>query len=753
MRALQEGLHVWLPNPSTGEYDHPFALASVVEAGDETVRVKMLNSKGMFNTSMRMHVSALDVANKEMTIEGEVEKAEPDNVNLLELSEATLLHNTLLRYEEDKIYTFTGPIVTSVNPCKPLPRLYTVEAMQAARVQEETQEHVPHIFSVGQTAYANLTEKRRNQSIVVTGVSGAGKTEANKYLLRFLCWRAAVGEDGVGEVELPETAQAVLQSTPVFESFGNATTVNNLNSSRFGKFTKLYFDELGVAGASVDTYLLEKSRLAQQQEGEANFHIFYQMLAGSSDETLTALKLCRNYKQYNYLSGAGKGPPSREPMHDEAEFGVTHKAMQNLGLRPDEVFRVLAGLLHLGNINFEVENVKDADRGSHVAHESLVDVHMAEELLGIKHLEHRLTAHMVQAGGGRLSFYEVRETPEEAARSRDALAKRLYERVFGWLVGAMNSAIGSRGARSAASGEAHWIGLLDIFGFEIFRANSLEQLLINLANEKLQRFFLDTIFRHEQALYAREEIAWVKVDVPDNEAIMAAIEEKPHGLLSILDEQCRLGERGTDLSLCIQLNQKNSLCAQHVAGLDQKRKAKYNPETTFTLAHFVAPVDYTAAGFLEKNRDTLYVELAQALTQSTQPLMQELFPEKEIDAASLRCKGSGKSYATVANVFLESLSSLLSELSETDAGFVRTIKPNHALKPQAANARLVLGQLRTCGMLQAVKMIRSMFPSRTVHDDVVARYRAALRCDFMNELSPRDFVTAFCGAFDVPPEQ
>jgi len=628
--------------------------------------------------------------------------------------------------------------------------------MKTARPREEEELGAPnpHIFSVGAAAYKQLRETGRNQSIVVTGISGAGKTEANKYLLQYLCWRST---QGVAD-ELP-MAKVVLSSTPVFEAFGNATTVMNPNSSRFGKFMRVLFDDAGaVAGASISTYLLEKSRLAVQQPGEANFHIFYQMLAGLQPEAVDALKLDRDAALYHYLSRAtGSAAGAREGLDDAADFEATHSAMQLLDLQPDGVLRILAGILHLGNVSFELEDPDDAERGAAVSDPTRVAI--AEELLGMNKLANALTTRRVQAGGGRTSMYDVPQTPEGATRARDALTKKLYDRLFSWLVAEINERVASRGSprgvEQGATVAGKWIGLLDIFGFEIFACNSLEQLLINLANEKLQRFFLDSVFRYEQAHYEAEKIEWVPVEVPDNGPIVAAIEDTPSGVLALLDEQCWLGERGSDTTLCNLLNQRNAVCAAAFAALDQKTRARFNPKVNFTLAHFVAPVTYTTSEFIEKNRDSVFEELSRALVGSSSPLVQTLFPPSDLATEAARArKGSGKSYGSVASKFGVSLSELLAELSSTDPGFVRTIKPNAALTPGTPDERLVLEQLRTCGMLQCVKMIRSMFPTRIPYDDVVARYSNCLASyTFMASKGPRAFTAAVCEAFDVDPDE
>jgi hypothetical protein len=482
------------------------------------------------------------------------------------------------------------------------------------------------------------------------------------------------------------------------------------------------------------------------------------MLAGLQPETLDALKLDRDPASYRYLSRAtGSAAGAREGLDDAADFAATHSAMQLLDLQPEGVLRILAGILHLGNVSFELEDPDDAEKGAAVSDPARIA--MAEEMLGMRKLGDALTMRRLQAGGGRTSMYDVPQTPEGATRARDALTKKLYDRLFSWLVAEINERVTSRGSpRGVEQGApvvGKWIGLLDIFGFEIFASNSLEQLLINLANEKLQRFFLDSVFRYEQAHYEAEQIEWVPVEVPDNGPIVAAIEDVPNGVLALLDEQCWLGERGSDTTLCNLLNQRNTVCAAAFAALDQKARARFNPKVNFTLAHFVAPVTYTTTEFLEKNRDSVFEELSRALVASGAPLVQTLFPPGDLASEATRARiGSGKSYGSVASKFGVSLSELLAELASTDPGFVRTIKPNAALTPGAPDERLVLEQLRTCGMLQCVKMIRSMFPTRIPYDDVVARYTTCLASySFMASKGPRAFTAAVCEAFDVDPDE
>ena len=413
--------------------------------------------------------------------------------------------------------------------------------------------------------------------------------------------------------------------------------------------------------------------------------------------------------------------------------------MGTLGLSGDAALRVLAALLHLADVRFQpFTQSGEATEGATVTEETTPSLEHAAQLLETPPAQLRtvLTQRSVQAGGGRRTAYTVPLSCEAAALARDALAKRLYGGLFDRTVERINVALSSDGAGAStggvsgpgnggdadASSSCRSIGLLDVFGFEIFSRNGFEQLMVNLANERLQRFFLDAIFRREAAEYEAEALPWVPlVDVPDNGPCILAIEARPFGVLPLLDEQCRLGDRGTDAALCQLLNEKNPACATAAqrAQATQRGRMAFRPEEIFTIDHFVDSVTYTAAEFLERNRDSFAGDLSRAIAASSSDYVRSLLPAESVQTtADVSSKGSGRSFQTVAGSFTASLATLLDELNLTDAGFVRCIKPNEQLRPKSFTSALVLQQLRTCGMVQAVAMMMAMYGARIPYEDI-----------------------------------
>jgi len=720
----------WIPTVAGDACSAPFTLVDIIARTDDGV-VRVRTASGEERAVPEADVS---LPNGDRT--------ENDNTALLNLSEATLLHNLTERFKQDEIYTFTGKVVTSLNPCKQLPHLYSVDRMRAAAAHQDETE--PSLFVLADAAYSGMCQGR-DQSVVVSGVSGAGKTEAIKKIAEYLCWRSS------DRMDQSVTAQRVLQSNPVFEAFGNASTNSNPNSSRFGKFTKLCFGADGqMVSTNVHTFLLEKSRVAFQQQGDRNYHILHQ-LAAASPSSLERLGLHSETRASGYIPTQGVDACGQ----DSAAFIETVDAMEALALKPSEVLQLMCGVLSLGNIHFDpLAGGGEAAEGSEVRDgSSLQDaLSSAQQLLGLQGLNGALTSRIVQAGGGRSSIYQVALSVSQAYATRDALAKRIYERVFAWLVRRTNQALQAPETMSDAT---TFIGLLDVFGFEIFEVNSFEQLLINLANEKLQRFFLDSVINDEQQIYAAEKIEWAAIDVPDNSLCVAAIEGAPAGILPLLEEQCRLGERGSSAAFCELLNGRNGACRAATEALDQRELTRFRPREHFKVKHFVHTVTYSARSFVEKNRDTVFQDLVLLLHSSTNPLMKEIFPSEQLRShADIAREGTGRTFASVSTTFGLSLSTLLHELSATSASFVRCIKPNAALEPGVYNEQLVLHQLRTCGMLQAVQLLKTAYGNRIKYDEITRRFgsRHGLP-EMVRELSPRDFVLSICAAFDVEPSE
>ncbi|KAL1520554.1 hypothetical protein AB1Y20_022130 [Prymnesium parvum] len=693
-----------------------------------------------------------------------------DCTQLPTLTDDALLANTIARSAAKLPYTFTGTrILLSVNPCEPIPALYDEPAMRAAletgplALAQNTMGVAPHLFTAAETAYANLFEERtsvRNQSIVVSGVSGAGKTEATKLVTQYLCWRAAGGAmDEAGK----EVIECLSASSDVLEAFGNCATSNNGNSSRFGKFTRASFSHGGMLqSAVVSCFLLEKSRLttASAESGDSTFHILHQLAAHARHSN------GRRDDAHRYVVSAA-------PSAASAHLDRTEAAMQRLGIQSEEVFSLLSGMLHLGDITFEAKD-KPTSAVAIGDDEAVISagcgkeiLQAAEELLGIEGLEMALTRKLVKAAQG-IETVSSPLKPETAARTRDGVCKAIYVRLFDWVVSKINEALrggGKEGGDEKASSQdatRGWIGMLDVFGFEVFETNSLEQLCINYANEKLQGFFLQSIFDGEQALYLEEKIPWASIAAPDNSHCIKALEDVPHGVLTLLTDTCRLDrDVVTDEMFCERLNIVNPSCMQAVAALDQKARAHFRPKQVFILEHFVQPVHYTAADFLEKNCDSTSAEIEAALAASRQPLMRELFSvcraargPSEDAAADAAWKGSAEGGAAsfTSRTFALSLRQLMQSLEATAPFFIRCIKPNDELSPGYCTSALVHRQLRACGMLQATHMIRTMYPSRAAYDHIYSVYVGAAPRG-LADLSPRAFVAAVCGAFDASPAE
>ncbi|XP_059058962.1 unconventional myosin-Va [Achroia grisella] len=641
-----------------------------------------------------------------------------DLTSLSYLHEPAVLHNLKVRFcDRNAIYTYCGIVLVAINPYYDLP-IYGDETIMAYRGQSMG-DLDPHIFAVSEEAYTKLERETRDQSIIVSGESGAGKTVSAKYAMRYF---AAVG----GNASETQVERKVLASSPIMEAIGNAKTTRNDNSSRFGKFIEIHFDsQYRISGASMRTYLLEKSRVVYQSAGERNYHIFYQLCAARG--LMPELHL-DHQDTFHYLNQGGS--PNIDGVDDLKAFNETRNALVTLGVSETEqqnMYAVLACILHLGNIELTTCGPEDGQESEEGAYINARDRHLlaTSNLLGITatDLRHWLTHRKIA------SAHEVivsRLDEPRAAAARDALAKRMYGELFAWLVRAVNRALDTGHAKK------HFIGVLDIYGFETFEINSFEQFCINYANEKLQQQFNSHVFKLEQDEYIKEEISWKMIDFYDNQPCIDLIEDKL-GILALLDEECRVPQ-GSDQGFVSKLHDK---CAKYPHFM----KPRFG-RSAFIIKHFADNVEYQSGGFLEKNRDTVSEEQLECIKSATScRLIHTMFAEQQDQSATLPppsrrrqpnmaigsltqpVKRPSGQKQTVGSQFRASLSALMATLSATTPHYVRCIKPNDTKQSFSFDPARAVHQLRACGVLETIRISAAGFPSRWLYQDFFHRYR------------------------------
>ena len=652
----------------------------------------------------------------------------PDLTSLSFLNEPSILHTLYQRYNTEAIYTHAGPVLIALNPFKRV-ELYTPEHVQRYVNRPATGTgsvgYEPHIFLTADKAYKQMVANNASQSILITGESGAGKTETTKFVMKYLAGLAG----GTGMED------RVLETNPILEAFGNAKTVHNNNSSRFGKLIEIYFNKSqAICGALIQTYLLEKSRVAHQLPGERSYHIFYQLCRGATPEERTECLLPANLEDFAYLSSSGCTYISG--VDDAAEFAKVKHAMATVGILPEQqrnIWRVLSAVLWLGNVHFvAVSESSDAVRVADGASAKALDA--AAQLLGlpVPDLQVALTTRKMLVGGEKIT----KELSMDAAlENRDAFGKAIYEAQFRWLVNHINVALSS-GQESAVTS----LCILDIYGFECFQENSFEQLCINYANERLQQQFAAHLFKLEQQVYEEEGVDWAHVEFADNQECVDMIEARPPGmvgLLSLLDEECMFPKVRTFFSFFSFLTREyvsNLLLYNIQQGSDSSWAAKlrrtlsghprfsFNPKApgdAFTLHHYAGPVVYSANRFLDKNRDALSPDLVQVLATAQERIVVELSLEMT--------KGQERSRSqTVGARFRDQLKDLMARLDKTQLHFVRCIKPNSKQKAATFDPALTLHQLRCCGVLEVARIARAGYPTRYLHAEFAHRYRVLL---------------------------
>ncbi|KAF9918847.1 Myosin type-2 heavy chain 1 [Lobosporangium transversale] len=632
-----------------------------------------------------------------------------DLTNLSYLNEPAVLSNIRTRYSHCNIYTYSGIVLIAANPFARV-NLYTQDIIQAYSGRRRG-ELEPHLFAIAEDAYRCMIRDEKNQTIVVSGESGAGKTVSAKFIMRYFA-TADDSERGTdsSKTGMSETEEQILATNPIMEAFGNAKTTRNDNSSRFGKFTEIQFDkERNIIGAKIRTYLLERSRLVYQPEHERNYHIFYQLVAGAPPSEKKELDL-QSIPQFHYLKQGGV--QTINGVDDAAEFEITQRALSTIGISVQsqwDIFRLLAALLHIGNIQV-------TGRNEAVISEDDPSLITATRILGIPLSEFKkwLVKKQITTRSEKIvSSLKV----DQSLIVRDSVAKYIYSSLFDWLVNNINSSLSSE---AVASRIHSFIGVLDIYGFEHFKKNSFEQFCINYANEKLQQEFNQHVFKLEQEEYVREKIDWKFIEFSDNQPCIEMIEGKL-GVLSLLDEESRL-PAGSDQSWC------NKLFTQ--LGTEKHKKWFTKPRfsnTAFTISHYAHDVTYDCEGFLEKNRDTLPDELLNLIKNSENELLEEvLMTSATLGAGGSLTEDKRKSVInrkpTLGSIFKGSLIQLMDTINSTNVHYIRCLKPNEAKQPWAFDAPMVLGQLRACGVLETIRISCAGYPSRWSFPEFVERY-------------------------------
>ncbi|CUM68274.1 uncharacterized protein PRCAT00005996001 [Priceomyces carsonii] len=620
-----------------------------------------------------------------------------DMAALTHLNEPSVVYNMYLRYNDDMIYTYSGLFLVAINPYKSLP-IYDQKTLEKYHSQD-FDKPPPHIYATAEGTYRNLLSNHKNQSILVTGESGAGKTENTKKIIQYL---SSITPEN--RLNMSSTIDSrILQANPILESFGNAKTIKNNNSSRFGKFVKVYFTESGcISGANIDYYLLEKSRVVTQAVEERNYHIFYQLLKGYDVKKLKVLGLTSAVEDYSYLNNVHLKIPH---VDDKKDFNTLVEAFKILGLQEneiDDIFSILAVILQFGNLEFTSWKAEQASFKS----DSLLQTIL--KLLGIekKVLAEFLLRPKVKAGR---EMVQKSKRPPEVKFAIDALSKHFYEKLFQYIIGKINLSLNI----DATDVDLSFIGVLDIAGFEIFTENSFEQLCINYTNEKLQQFFNHHSFILEQSEYLREDIQWEFIDFGlDLQPTIDLIElRRPLGIFKVLDEECVV-PKASDKSFMDKLSM--------TWGNGQSKKFRLNKfKSGFIVHHYAGEVEYNVDNWLQKNTDPVSENILSILPSSESKFIREVFTEDIEIGGKTKIKMKTR---TLSQKHKDQLSNLMEQLSLTEPHFVRCILPNLYKKPNRFDKNLVLNQLRCNGVLEGIRITRAGYPNRMTFDEFYSRY-------------------------------
>ncbi|XP_050428408.1 myosin heavy chain, muscle isoform X18 [Adelges cooleyi] len=675
------------------------------------------------------------------------EKCE-DMSNLTYLNDASVLYNLKQRYYHKLIYTYSGLFCVAINPYKRFP-VYTNRCAKLYRGKRRN-EVPPHIFAISDGAYVNMLTNKENQSMLITGESGAGKTENTKKVIAYFATVGASSkkeEEASGAVKKKGSLEdQVVQTNPVLEAFGNAKTVRNDNSSRFGKFIRIHFGPAGkLAGADIETYLLEKARVISQQSLERSYHIFYQIMSGSVKGVKEMCMLSEDIHDYYYVS---QGKTTIPGMDDGEEFSLTDQAFDVLGFSEEEkndIYKITASVMHMGGMKFKQrgrEEQAEADgteEGARVA-----------KLLGIDcdDLYKNLLKPRIKVGN---EFVTQGRNKDQVSYSVGAMSKGMFDRLFKFLVKKCNETLDTQQKRQ------HFIGVLDIAGFEIFDYNGFEQLCINFTNEKLQQFFNHHMFVLEQEEYQREGIEWAFIDFGMDLAACIELIEKPMGILSILEEESMF-PKATDKTF------EEKLTTNHLGKSPNFRKpAPAKPgcqQAHFALAHYAGVVSYNITGWLEKNKDPLNDTVVDQYKKGSNKLLVEIFADHPGQSGGADAGGGkggrgkkGGGFATVSSSYKEQLNNLMTTLKSTQPHFVRCIIPNELKQPGVIDSHLVMHQLTCNGVLEGIRICRKGFPNRMVYPDFKMRYKILAPAAVEKESDPKKCAAVILENVGLDPDK
>ncbi|ROL18724.1 Unconventional myosin-VI [Anabarilius grahami] len=763
---MEDGKPVWAPHPTNG-----FQLGMIVDIGADALTIEPLNQRGK---------TFLAPISQVFPAEDDVNKHVEDNCSLMYLNEATLLNNIRIRYSKDLIYTFVANILIAVNPYFDIPKLYSPESIKSYQ-RRSLGTLPPHVYAIADKAYRDMKVLKMSQSIIVSGESGAGKTENTKFVLRYLTTSYGTGQD---------IDERIVEANPLLEAFGNAKTVRNNNSSRFGKFVEIHFNEKNaVVGGFVSHYLLEKSRICMQSPEERNYHIFYRLCAGASEDIRNMLHLnspeifrylnrgCTRYfankdsdkqimqnrkspersrsgyspsvPQYAFLISDfscsataflfkalahGKVGALKDPLLDDlGDFNRMVVAMKKIGLDDTEklnLFRVVSGVLHLGNIDFE--ETGSTSGGCILKNQSSQTLEYCAELLGLDQDDLRVSlttrVMLTTAGGAKGTVIKVPLKVEQANNARDALAKAVYSRLFDHVVKRVNQCF-------PFDTSSNFIGVLDIAGFEYFEHNSFEQFCINYCNEKLQQFFNERILKEEQELYQKEGLGVNEVHYVDNQDCIDLVEAKLVGILDILDEENRLPQP-SDQHFAETVHSKHK---DHFR-LTVPRKSKLTihrnlrDDEGFIIRHFAGAVCYETTQFVEKNNDALHMSLESLVCESKDKFVRDLF-ENNSNSKDSKQKAGKLSFISVGNKFKGS-------------SFIRCVKPNLKMVSHQFEGAQILSQLQCSGMVSVLDLMQGGFPSRAPFHELYNMYKQYMP-NKLTRLDPRLFCKALFKALGL----